>query len=215
MDILWVRWYGKDNQHESRWQAKQLPCIGFVPASDPDAFGFLDPLDVIRAVHLIPAFAYGKDANGLGPSIVRQPRDSPDDLDWAYLYVNMCVPSIPASPYFLLTLSLSFVDRDMFMRFRGGGVGHKPFWHLRKALQAEAHERTPQTAANSSGNEIDADEDLALEDDHCLDSEEEESSNESGEEEEEEEAAEESVDDLGPEDGENIDIGEDHGFGEL
>ena len=59
------------------------------------------------------------------------------------------------------------------------------------------------------------DEDLALKDDHCLDSEEEESSNESGEEEEEEEAAEESVDDLEPKYGENIDIGEDHGFGEL
>ncbi|KAF8223514.1 hypothetical protein L208DRAFT_1102319, partial [Tricholoma matsutake] len=52
-------------------------------------------------VHLIPAFAYGKTDGLLGPSIACPLKDN--DQDWQYFYVNM------------------FVDRDMFMRFRGGG----------------------------------------------------------------------------------------------
>jgi hypothetical protein len=28
----------------------------------------------------------------------------------------------------------SFVDRDIFMRFRGGGVGHRSTWHLNDRL---------------------------------------------------------------------------------
>ncbi|KAF8225609.1 hypothetical protein L208DRAFT_1208384, partial [Tricholoma matsutake] len=56
-------------------------------------------------VHLIPAFAHGKMDGLLGPSIACPLKD--EDQDWQYFYVNM------------------FVDRDMFMRFRGGGIGHK------------------------------------------------------------------------------------------
>lgn len=34
--------------------------IGFVPEHDNDAFGFVDPAQVLCACHLIPAFAYDK-----------------------------------------------------------------------------------------------------------------------------------------------------------
>ena len=34
----------------------------------------------------------------------------------------------------LSSLLYSFVNRDMFMRYRGGGVGHKATWHLNDTL---------------------------------------------------------------------------------
>ena len=34
------------------WKAKKLHQIGFIEGNE--AFGFIDPADVIRAVHLIP-----------------------------------------------------------------------------------------------------------------------------------------------------------------
>ncbi|KIK32955.1 hypothetical protein CY34DRAFT_48765, partial [Suillus luteus UH-Slu-Lm8-n1] len=71
----------------------------------PDSFGFVDPDQVIRAVHLIPAFEYGRTDTRLAPSFVRPVEDH--DRDFLYFYIN------------------HFVDRDMFMRFRGGGVGHQ------------------------------------------------------------------------------------------
>ncbi len=87
IDFLWVRWLGRDLSHKSGFKARRLPRVGFVPATDPEAFGFLDPGDVLRAVHLIPAFAHGLTSEMLGPSIARRP--SEDDEDWQYYYVNV------------------------------------------------------------------------------------------------------------------------------
>ena len=87
MDILWVRWFGRDLEEPSGWAAKRLHRIGFFDGNQPGAFGFLDPDIVIRAVHLIPAFMYGR-ANALLPkSIARRPSDK--DKDWNWYYVNM------------------------------------------------------------------------------------------------------------------------------
>ncbi|KAI0641472.1 hypothetical protein C8Q79DRAFT_1014402 [Trametes meyenii] len=53
----------------------------------------------------MPAFAYGTTLDRLGPSrLARRPSD--EDEDYEYYYVGI------------------FVDRDMFMRYLGGGVGH-------------------------------------------------------------------------------------------
>lgn len=87
MDFLWVRWFGQDPSHRSGFRAKRLPRVGFIPSDDDGAFGFLDPQEVIRAVHLMPAFAHGKTTELLGPSVARQPKDGP--ADWQYYYVNM------------------------------------------------------------------------------------------------------------------------------
>ncbi|KIO14023.1 hypothetical protein M404DRAFT_120829, partial [Pisolithus tinctorius Marx 270] len=61
IDFLWVCWYAHDAQHKSGWHAKHLHHISFFNVNnDPDnAFGFLDPCQVIQGVHLIPAFMYG------------------------------------------------------------------------------------------------------------------------------------------------------------
>ncbi|KAJ7077570.1 hypothetical protein C8R44DRAFT_911496, partial [Mycena epipterygia] len=57
---------------------------------------------VIRGAHIIPAFAWGKTKELLAHGSV----ETTDEEDWQYYYVNF------------------FVDRDMYMRYRGGGVGH-------------------------------------------------------------------------------------------
>lgn len=90
IEFLWVRWFGDDATHRSGFKAKRLPRVGFVPDEMlHEPFGFLDPSEIIRAVHLMPAFAYGRTQGLLGHSIARQP--SENDEDWQYYYVNMYV----------------------------------------------------------------------------------------------------------------------------
>jgi len=60
MEFLWVRWYGQALEHRGGWKVKHLHQIGFVDSSDPAAFGFLDLQEVIRSIHLIPAFKNGQ-----------------------------------------------------------------------------------------------------------------------------------------------------------
>jgi hypothetical protein len=69
------------------WHDCEFDCIHFPPVTDKDAFGFIDPSDVLRACHVIPSFARGKvHLDGRGSS-----RCAHDSLDWAAYYVNRCV----------------------------------------------------------------------------------------------------------------------------
>ncbi|KAJ7906438.1 hypothetical protein B0H13DRAFT_2333474 [Mycena leptocephala] len=63
---------------------------------------------LIHGSHVVPAFAYGRTEELLSNgSIGRLPRDGlTENEDWRYYYVNF------------------FVDRNIYMRYRGGGVGH-------------------------------------------------------------------------------------------
>ena len=79
-------------------QEHRLPRIGFVPYGSADPYGFIDPDDIIRGVHLIPVFAYGYTDRLLSQdtvSIARHPlkrrHDNSDDMnvDWVNYYVNM------------------------------------------------------------------------------------------------------------------------------
>ncbi|GBE82229.1 hypothetical protein SCP_0406120 [Sparassis crispa] len=105
MDFLWVRWFGRDLTAPGGFETRRLHRVGFVDIDDYKPFGFLNPDEVLRGVHLIPAFAHGRTSDLLPPSIARHSEDN--DEDWLFYYVNM------------------FFDRDMFMRYLGGGVGHK------------------------------------------------------------------------------------------
>jgi hypothetical protein len=91
MDFLWVRWFGMDLQHKSGWKAEGLDRIGFLHDPDhPDhQFGFIDPNDIIRAVHLIPAFNHGQTLQFLR----RPSRYRSKEGDWMYYYVNRYVPN--------------------------------------------------------------------------------------------------------------------------
>jgi hypothetical protein len=60
MDVLLVCWFGFDSPDgQSGWGARQLHKVGFLPDSDihGPAFGFLDPTEVLRMVHLILDFS--------------------------------------------------------------------------------------------------------------------------------------------------------------
>jgi hypothetical protein len=88
MDVLWVRWFGLDADMRGGWSKKRLHGISFIPWDEPGAaFGFLDPAQVIRGVHLIPNFPRGRTGSRLPPSIVRPECDG--DEDWDGYYVNM------------------------------------------------------------------------------------------------------------------------------
>lgn len=103
-------------------QRARLPKVGFVPESDPYAFGFLDPARVIRASHLLPDFFAGRTNTLLATEEVTAARLPNDTEDWANYYVNMYVYFI--FWHSLLTHAYSFADRDTLMRYVEGGIGH-------------------------------------------------------------------------------------------
>jgi hypothetical protein len=74
IEVLFVRWLAPLSDHRSGMSCARLPKIAFVEESDRDAFGFLDPGQVIRGAHLIPAFASGRGTTSLryGKSFARQ-----------------------------------------------------------------------------------------------------------------------------------------------
>ncbi|EDR05496.1 uncharacterized protein LACBIDRAFT_329829 [Laccaria bicolor S238N-H82] len=69
MDFLWVHWFGHDTEYRSGFKACCLPRIRFFDGNEDRAFGFLDPNDIIRAAHLMPAFSQGCSREPLGRSI--------------------------------------------------------------------------------------------------------------------------------------------------
>ena len=87
MDILWVRWFGLDTDARGGWSKKRLHGILFIPSDEPGAFGFIDPEQIIRGVHLIPNFPRERTDSRLPPSIVRPANDK--DEDWDSFYVNL------------------------------------------------------------------------------------------------------------------------------
>jgi hypothetical protein len=91
LDVLYVRWFGQDGG-QSEWglHCSRMPRVGFLPAEEPSAFGFVNPEDVLRRVHIIPAFNYGRTGEYMGPSAFGRCA-SENDSDWVYYYVNMFV----------------------------------------------------------------------------------------------------------------------------
>jgi hypothetical protein len=83
MEFLWVRWYRKIESMRSGRNARKLDRVQFLPMSDDDAFGFIDPSDVLRSSHLIPRFARGRQYSD-GKGLSRCARDS---SDWREYYV--------------------------------------------------------------------------------------------------------------------------------
>ena len=91
MDFLWVRWFGVEpGRYRSGFRYARLPKIGFVESTDPYAFTFLDPLEVIRGAHMIPAFKEGRTSSLLpAAKTVARVLHPEDEDDWLNFYVNM------------------------------------------------------------------------------------------------------------------------------
>ncbi|KAG2139105.1 uncharacterized protein EDB93DRAFT_1253173 [Suillus bovinus] len=89
LEVLWVQWLAPLRNHQSGMKHTRLPKVAFVDESDLDAFGFLDPGQVVRGAHLIPAFASGRGSSSLryGQSL-GHPGGEPDD--WEVYYVGIC-----------------------------------------------------------------------------------------------------------------------------
>jgi hypothetical protein len=82
MDFLWVRWYGLDMSSRSGFKAWRLYQVGFLDSNDDmGAFGFINPMDVIRAVHLIPAFHFGKTSLLLSLLLARCKDEGDEDYE--------------------------------------------------------------------------------------------------------------------------------------
>ena len=89
MEFLFVRWFGRDMNPVPGWKSKRLLRLGFISGNDDAAFGFLDPAQVLRAVHLIPTFVWGRVTKYLpGSSPIARGLKDPDN-DWQLYYVNM------------------------------------------------------------------------------------------------------------------------------
>jgi hypothetical protein len=96
MDFLFVRWFGRDLTPKPGWKAKRLIRLGFVPGNDEVAFGFLDPAQVIRSIHLVPAFHWGLVTKYLPRSVIARGPVNPDE-DWQLYYLEMYVYSLYSS----------------------------------------------------------------------------------------------------------------------
>ena len=80
MEFLWVRWY----THAQFPKSYRFESLSFPPMASEGSFGFVDPADVLRGCHIIPAFSSGRahsDGRGLSRSAV-------DSNDWKRYYVN-------------------------------------------------------------------------------------------------------------------------------
>ena len=98
MEFLWVRWFRRVESPKAGWDAYRLDRIQFPPMAEEDVFGFVDPSDVMRGCHIIPAFASGKlhtDGRGLSHC-------AHDSSDWVAYYVNRCVIDSVNTPHFLM-----------------------------------------------------------------------------------------------------------------
>lgn len=77
LNFLWVRWYEVVNAPSEDLKSPRLGSLRFRPMNEENAFGFVDPKDVLRGCHIIPAFAKGKrHEDGVG--ISRCARDGKD-----------------------------------------------------------------------------------------------------------------------------------------
>lgn len=84
IDFLWVRWYKVVEPTASGWKIRRLDCIRFPRMDEEDAFGFVDPRDVLRGCHVMPKFAAGKrHPDGRGIS-----RAAKDGQDYKCYYVG-------------------------------------------------------------------------------------------------------------------------------
>ena len=79
MEFLWVRWFSLDATAPGGFKTHRLHRLTFIHHENENAFGFIDPKDVIRAAHLIGAYSFGRTNRYLTPSIARQPGESDED----------------------------------------------------------------------------------------------------------------------------------------
>ncbi|KAI0038029.1 hypothetical protein FA95DRAFT_1478129, partial [Auriscalpium vulgare] len=144
LDIAWVEWLMLDKSIPCGFEARRLPVVGPLKPESPNAFGFVDPNDVLRAVHIMPGFMYGTRHPSVTQALFRQQPDTDeheDDSAWNRYLVGI------------------FSDRDHFMLQRGGGIGHLATRYCSAALRKNepAHETALSDVEDTETDEADDD----------------------------------------------------------
>lgn len=84
MEFLWVRWYELVEGRHSSWGARKLDRLRFPALANDSSFGFIDPHNILRGCHVIPAFSQGRrHPEGKGVSLLAK-----DAVDWKEYYLN-------------------------------------------------------------------------------------------------------------------------------
>ena len=90
-----------------KWSDLRLDSLSFPPMAQENSFGFVNPSTVLRACHIIPAFASGKvHANSTSLSHCAN-----DSGDYRRYYVNRFVPPWGQSQFIDLTHFLMQICR--------------------------------------------------------------------------------------------------------
>ena len=84
--FLWVWWFELSKDCPSGWQYSAFDTTRFVLMVEEDAFGFVNPDNVLWACHLIPSFADGL----LHPDGITASLCAHDSGDWKRYYINQC-----------------------------------------------------------------------------------------------------------------------------
>lgn len=98
-NFLWVRWFR--NVDPIEWDKQHLQRVAFPPTTSEDAFGFLDPADVLRSCHIMPRLASGPvHIDGIGLSKLAN-----DHQDWRMYYVNRSATFFSSYPMLIIPAS--------------------------------------------------------------------------------------------------------------
>lgn len=153
LNILWVRWFQYSSTQSVQWADYRLDNVHFPPITSDDAFGFVDPEDVLRACHIIPSFASGK-VHRDAISISKLANDS---QDWRSYRVNRYAePFYGQSQSQYESFACRFADRDMLMRFHWGmAVGHM-YTHDSTLIEAVTEEHSDEVLDTEGSAQVDA-----------------------------------------------------------
>ncbi|KAG6904686.1 hypothetical protein DXG01_008103, partial [Tephrocybe rancida] len=174
IEFLWVRWYQRDPTYCAGFKRKRLHRLQYLLDSDPEAYRFLNPDEVIRGAHIIPGFYYGP-TEEFAPSVAH----ATDELDdWVYYYVDF------------------FVDRDMYW----GPLPEEPLDYNKALLDEEDWQLAAKNNSAGTGGSIPQSEDNSRQN---SDTDEGDGSDSSSDDDGDEwRGDEDSDEDLGPDDGE-------------
>ena len=84
IEFLWVQCFEVLEDHPSGWQHLAFDTTRFVLMVEDDAFGFMDPADVLQACHIIPSFTDGM----LHPDGIATSLCTCDSGNWKHYYVT-------------------------------------------------------------------------------------------------------------------------------
>ena len=112
--------------------------MSFCKSNKTDAFGLIHLDKIIRAIHLISQFKFGRTHEYLDVPSGGQPEA--EEGNWKHFNINMYVDHIlPVMSVSHPSNPLSLANRDTFMWFRGGGVGHIYMCHIEPWLDGMGH----------------------------------------------------------------------------